>query len=141
MEKGANGPAAPRATETTEKTEEGGKAESRSSGNMLKLISPEAVVMLPLAVLLDLAGVILILVGLDDFGLTDIIGILIIGGWTYFRSQTARVTRQAAQRIGKATKWAKQMKWLRPLCIILEFIPYAGWLPGWTVLVFFELQE
>jgi hypothetical protein len=40
-----------------------------------------------------------------------------------------------------ASKWAKRMKWLRPILIFAEFIPYVGALPYWTICVFAELKN
>lgn len=103
--------------------------------------SPEALIMFPIAAVLDLVGIILVCFGLDDFWITDIIGILTIGLWTYFHSQTVKVTYRAAERLAKAVKWARRLRWLRPLLIVLEFIPYGGAAPCWVLLVYFELQS
>lgn len=113
------------------------------------LFSPEAIIMLPLAIILDLIGIILIFFALDDFFITDIIGIVFIVGWIYFRSGTIKVTKKVEKKVGKITtekagkmaKKIKKLKWLRPLCILAELIPYIGALPSWTILVFFELKS
>lgn len=127
--------------ETPEKSTENEPEESQPTAEIpgANFFSPEIVMFVP-AVLLDIIGLILLFFALDDFFITDIIGIIIIGGWTYFRSQTIKVTKGAAGKIGKTGKWAKRMKWLRPLMILGELIPYVGALPCWTLLVFFELQ-
>jgi hypothetical protein len=97
------------------------------------LFSPEGVIMLPIAVIIDvldfLIGSLLIL---------DIVAILTIGVWIYFHSQEIAVAKGAAARL---SVWAKRLKWLRPLMIILEFIPIVGMLPLWTLLVYFELKQ
>jgi hypothetical protein len=97
------------------------------------VISPEGVIMLPIAVIIDvldfLIGSLLIL---------DIVAILTIGVWIYFHSQQVAVTKGAAARLNK---WARRLKWLRPVMIILEFIPIVGMLPLWTLLVYFELKQ
>jgi len=111
--------------------------EARKMGAFL---GPEALIMLPVAVVLDLIGIILVCFALDDFWITDIIGIASIGLWTYFRSQTMKVTHKAAARITKVAKWAKRLKWLRPLLIIGEFIPYVGAAPLWIIVVYLELK-
>ena len=119
--------------------------------------SPEAVAMLPLAILIDAIGIALLCFGSDDFFITDIIGLLFIGGWSYFRSMVkggtqetemptlggkkgAVKTAKQTQRATKVMKWTKRLKWLRPLCVVGEIIPYTGWLPFWTVFVYFELK-
>ena len=50
-------------------------------------LSPEAIIMLPFAILIDLIGIVLIFFALDDFWITDIVAFTFIGGWSYFRSQ------------------------------------------------------
>lgn len=114
-------------------------------------LSPEALIMLPLAALLDLVGIILLCFALDDFFITDIIGWLTIGVWSYFRSQIKgepsvtemprlgekkEITKKMTQnkKAGKTAKWGKRLKFL-------EFIPYVGALPFWTVSVYFELKD
>jgi hypothetical protein len=124
-------------------------------------LSPEAIVMFPLAILLDLIGIILVIFSLDDFFITDIIGFAFIGSWGYFRSQIrekettiqtapAEERRELSKKIkevrkpqkevkvakkgAKVAKWGRRLKWL-------ELIPYLGWLPFWTVSVYFELKS
>ncbi len=121
-------------------SEETGEMED-SGGGFGSFFSPEAIIMMPLAITLDLIGLILVLFALDDFFITDIIGIAIIGSWTFFRSQQVQMTQRAQQKIGKAAKQARRLKWLRPLMIVGEFIPYVGALPCWTILVYFELKS
>ena len=134
-----------------------------NAGNFL---SPEALVILPIAVTLDVIGIILICFALDDFFITDIIGFATIGTWSWFRSQVkdkesavgmpdreerktqaqqiqrspkeAEATKTTkAGKAAKTTKSAKWIKWVR----FLEFVPYVGVLPFWTISVFFELKE
>lgn len=115
------------------------KASEESAGSAA-FFTPEAFLMFSLAGILDLIGISLLLVGLDDFGITDIIGSLTIGLWSYLRSRKAKVTYQAGQTLTKAAKWAKRLRWLRPLLIILEWIPFLGAAPCWVLIVYFELQ-
>lgn len=117
----------------------------------MNFLSPEALIIFPLAILLDLVGIILVCFGLDDFFITDIIGFATIGAWSFFRAQikgkepgiqisdikerrgAAKEAKQT-KKAGKAAKWAKRLKFL-------EFIPYVGVLPFWTVSVYFELKD
>lgn len=100
------------------------------------LLSPAGLIMLPLAAIIDIIdffiGSLLIL---------DIVAILVIGGWIYSRSGQLKATRGATARLGKAAKWAKRLRWLRPLLIAIEFIPIVGMLPLWVLLVYFELKQ
>ncbi len=130
-----------------------------NAGNFL---SPEALVIIPLALTLDVIGIILICFALDDFFVTDIIGWATIGVWASFRSQArgnpesgmpdrkerkaqAEEMRQQFRqnqpketktvKVSKTAKAAKWAKWLR----FLEFVPYLGVLPFWTASAFFTL--
>jgi len=118
------------------------------------LLSPAALIMFPIAFLLDLTGLILFFSGVDDFFILDLIGLIFIGTWTYFHSQEgkakvtfgaeARLKGKYAERLKKFTeqtaKWAKRLKWLRPLAFVVEAIPYfGGAAPCWILVVYFEL--
>lgn len=109
-------------------------------GGILVFFGPEGVIMMTVAIALDLVGLILLIFGLDDFFITDILGIFFIGGWILFRSGTMKVTKKAGAKMAKAAKWAKRVRWLRPLLIFAEFIPYVGALPCWILLVYSELK-
>lgn len=113
------------------------REEERGGGSFF---GPEAVIMLPIAVLLDVLGLLefIPIVGNIISLIADLIGVIFIGGWLFFRSGTIQATPKAAARFQKT---ARVVKWLRPLAFIGEFIPYVGILPLWTLLVFFELQE
>lgn len=117
------------------------KALEQAVKNAGVFLSPEAIIFLPLAALLDLVSIILVFFALDDFWITDIIGIIFIGGWIWFRSGTLKTTHKAAKRLTQVIKWAKRLKWLRPLLIVLEFIPYVGVAPCWVLVVYFELKH
>lgn len=100
------------------------------------IFSPEGVIMLPIAAAIDIIDFFI-----ASLFILDIIAILTIGVWIYFRSQQITVTRGAAARLGKATKWTRRLRWLRPLLIIIEFIPVVGMLPLWVLVVYFELKQ
>jgi len=127
--------------------------------NIGNFLSPEALIMLPLAITLDTVGIILVCFALDDFFITDIIGWATLGVWSAFRSQTkgsgSTIERpdigerkEQAQELKqkqtpkeikatKTTKAAKWAKWIR----FLEFVPYLGALPFWTISTFLILKE
>lgn len=111
-----------------DESDEEGELDQGPTGSF---ISPEAVLMLPLAIGLDLAGLVLLVFGLDDFGVTDIIGLAMISGWAFFRHGTAK-------RIKRKRKIYKNAK---RIMIIGELIPYLGAIPGWTLFVYFELKS
>ena len=104
------------------------------------LFSPEGLLMLTLAVIVDLAGLaeFIPVVGTIISFVSDMVGIIFIGGWMFFRSQTVTVTKRAAVRGTRALRW---LRWLRPLAFIGEFIPFVGILPLWTIIVYLELKQ
>jgi len=111
-------------------------------GNIGGLFSPEGVIMLPLAALFDLIGVIIIVFGLDDFGITDILGILIFCPWMLLRSQTIVVPERLKKRAETGLKKLFRGPWKRFLTpIIGEVIPYVGVLPMWTLAIYYELTS
>lgn len=88
--------------------------------------------MLVMALFIDIADCFLPVIA-------DIVGLIFIGGWMLSRSGKIKTAKGAKKKIGKATKWAKRMKWLRPVCFILEFLPFP--LPLWTFIVYLELRH
>ena len=50
-------------------------------------LTPETLIMLPIAFFLDLCGLGLVVFGLDDLGLLDIIGIFIFFPWLLIRGE------------------------------------------------------
>ena len=105
--------------------------------------SPAALIMLPLAAVIDVSE--FFIGGIPVIGqiisiILDIVAIVFIGGWMWFRSGTMTVSKGTQARIAKVAKWAKRLKWLRPLLIILEFIPIVGSAPLWVIAVYLELK-
>lgn len=124
-----------------------------NAGNFL---SPEGLIMLSLAVVLDAIGIILVCFALDDFFITDIVGWLTLGVWSSFRSQirgsggaiempNIEERRKEAQKLkqaktaktAKTAKAGKGARWIR----FLEFVPYLGVVPFWTISTFLILKE
>ncbi|GAG17223.1 unnamed protein product [marine sediment metagenome] len=143
---------------TPEETELEIEIEAEEIRRSTALISPEALIMFPIAILLDLFGVVCFIlyfafgIGVPLSFVPDLIGMFIFGIWIFFRSQSLKIVQprmKAAKKakiriakIAKSAKWAKRLKWLRPLFILFEFIPVAGdVLFLWTLLVYFELKS
>jgi hypothetical protein len=104
-----------------------------------KLLTPEALVMLFFAVLLDIIGLILLCFALDDFWITDAIGIIGLGGWMLIRTGHVTTTKKAQKQVKKVGK--KVLKRLG-LATLVEIIPYVGDIaPCWTLAVYFELKN
>ncbi|MCX6760158.1 MAG: hypothetical protein NTW46_02335 [Candidatus Nealsonbacteria bacterium] len=95
--------------------------------------SPEAIIMLFLSVSLDLIGYVLLFAALDDFWLTDIVGVLIIGSWVF--------TRSGGTGGFKGKKGIPGLKNFG-IATVIEAVPYVGSLsPSWTVMVYKELKN
>lgn len=114
------------ATNDNSESEKSNENEQTDKGN---LTAPEGVLMLCVATLLDGIGLILFFLswlGVDDYGLLDIIGGVIIGGWLYFRKGTI------------------SPKMLRRFLIAfgVEVVPILGSVsPSWMILVWQELKS
>jgi len=103
--------------------------------------TPETFFMLPFAILLDIVGVIIFCFYLDDFGITDMIGIAIINSWLILRNKKPRNEsgkKGAIQDLRKIFT-GKQSKFITP--VLGEIIPYLGVLPFWTLSVYFNLTD
>ena len=117
------------------------KAEGEISGSAF--LSPIGIIMLGVAVFADVSEFLvefIPIVGQILSILIDICALLIIGGWMYFKSGVIKAPKKTIAKIGKAAKWAKRLKWIRPLCIIIEMIPIIGSAPAWTIAVYLELK-
>lgn len=101
-------------------------------------LTPETLLILPLAVGIDLVSVILLCFGLDDFGLLDIIGTIFIGTWLFFRKGKPEALKGKKDFLTTVFT-GKYTKFLVP--IFGEIIPYLGVLPFWSLSVYFNLTE
>ncbi|MBZ9578156.1 hypothetical protein KJA13_04005 [Patescibacteria group bacterium] len=108
------------------------------------LFSPEALVMFVVAGSLDLIGLILLILDFIGIGLAlsfipDIIGIIVIGGWMYFRSGHITISRRAGKTI--KTTGRKIFKRLG-LAFLGELIPLFGDIAFcWLLVVYLELKN
>lgn len=116
-------------TETNKEETIESKEEKQPQAHGGGLTSPEGLLMLPLAATIDAVGFLLPWFGLDDVGLLDIMGMLIIGGWMFLRAGGINpdIVKKGLRRFGVAT--------------IVELIPYLGGIsPSWVILVYKELK-
>lgn len=112
------------------------KAAARKGGGPT-LLSPEGVAMLTTAVFWDFAPL-LITIPLDllfDIGeivdwIPDILATLTLGFWMYIRSGEMAFGKKLSQFLQK-----------RGMFMAMEFIPHVGWIPWWTINVFFFLKK
>ncbi len=108
-------------------------------------LTPETVIMLPVAFFLDLCGLGLVIFALDDLGLIDIIGIFIFFPWLLIKGEklpSLAETKGGARIKGSLAKLFKNkhLKFLTPL--IGEVTPWVGGLGFfWTLSVLFNLEE
>ncbi len=111
--------------------------------NPTPFFAPEGAVMLFMALMFDAV----------DFGVNlfpaigqlaslplDILALLFFGSWMLLRSGVLKVPTKTAARVGKAAKWARSVRWLRPLLFFLEFVPAVSALPLWVLVVYFEIK-
>ena len=123
-------------TEKEEKTKRAKTVEEQAAS----FTSPEAFVMLSIAIALDLLGLFIFILDLLGIGLIisfvpDIIGLIFIGGWMLFRTGRVTVTKKA-QKTGK--KLFKRLG----LAFLGELIPFFGDVAFcWTLAVYFELKN
>lgn len=115
-----------------EEKEKPDQKENSSGGN---LTGAEGVLMLMAGGLLDCAGFVIALagtwVGIDDYGILDIFGFLIIGGWMLMRGMSAGSMASKAKGSIKRFVGAS----------VVEVIPVVGGIsPSWTWLVWKELK-
>ncbi|MDD2496345.1 MAG: hypothetical protein PHE29_14295 [Tissierellia bacterium] len=114
---------------------------------MLNLkLNPETIIMLPFAVFIDGIGIILICFGLDDMGITDIIGIIFINGQLFFRGEKRVDIKSVKKRAKNIMTFIKKLFTQKPFkfftSAVLEMIPYLGsLLPFWTIAVLLNLTN
>ena len=123
--------------ETTESPED----VSEPVSEMGALFSPEGAIMMLLAILIDTAGLICLILTIV-FGIgqvislaMDIIGMVLIGGWMLFRYGQMTGTKGAKKAVGKLLKRFG-------LSFLGELIPIFGDVaPCWTLAVYFTLKS
>lgn len=132
----------PEETEEQEETEESPEEVSEpASEEMGALFSPEGIIMMLLAILIDTAGLIcLILTAIFGIGqiislVVDIIGMVLIGGWMLSRYGRMTGTKGAKKAGGKLLKRFG-------LSFLGELIPIFGDVaPCWILAVYFTLKS
>lgn len=99
------------------------------------LTSPEGIMMMLIAIALDAPSIILLVFGLDDFFILDIVAVITIGLWFFLRSFSVEATDEM-------TKLGRRIRTLRFfLSLFGELIPYIGALPLWTLFTYLELKS
>lgn len=107
-------------------------------------LSPEGFIMMSTAMVVDILELFIPFEPIDP---VDIFALVFFGAWMVFRAMLkgrkpeVRVSKKAMAAVQKAAKWAKRLKWLRPLLFILEMIPLVGAAPFWVVAVYLELKH
>jgi len=122
-----------------EKEEEVSK-EKTAEAKIGSLLTPEGILMMFLAVVIDLVGLVLFIlsflgVGVILSGISDILGLLFIGSWMFARSGNVTATK-GAKKLGQ--KFFKRLG----ASFLGELIPFFGDVaPCWTLAVYFELRK
>lgn len=106
------------------------------------LTSPEAVIMLPFALFLDIIGIILNIL-LDLNIITDIIGMAIIGLWALNRSgDISMIMQRSKGKSGTAAEITKQILKKFGTTFLIKIIPEVGsFFSFWTYRVYKELKN
>ncbi|MDD4624816.1 MAG: hypothetical protein PHI77_00680 [Candidatus Pacebacteria bacterium] len=125
------------------------EAEEGSKGNFLAFTTPEGMVMMTSAVMVDVSG----FFGFPWLFIPD----LFFGFWLMMRGsvksaengqepvkkqergQEKNKKPSAPPKAGKRAKKVRRIKWLRVVVFIGELIPVINILPLWIILVFSEL--
>lgn len=84
--------------------------------------TPEFLILLPIALILDIVGVILLCCGIDDCGILEVLGLLIFGSRLLTKRRNSRMFMRAAVRFGGE--------------LLIELVPYLDAIFfGYTFLV------
>lgn len=102
--------------------------------------TPETVIMLPFAFICDVVGLVILLCGLDDFGLADVVPMFIIFSWLIIRGKQIPSRNGGISDKIKNLFTNKYLKFLTPL--LGELTPYLGGLGFfWTLTVLYNTIE
>ncbi len=128
----------------------------------LNLISPEAVIMITIAIFLDIFGILCaVLIAVFGIGailsyIPDFMGIVIFGTWAFMRNQTKGASggmeeakskiakkkkKELTKTAGKGSKAITKALGRIGLGALIEIIPVIGAAPGWTIVVILELKS
>jgi len=103
-------------------------------------LSPEALIILPFAIVCDVLGIIILACGLDDFGLIDFVPMVIIFTWLMMRGKQIPDRQGGIFSKIKNLFTNKYLKFLTPL--LGELTPVLGGLGFfWTLTVLFNITE
>jgi hypothetical protein len=103
-------------------------------------LSPSTLIILPLAIFLDVAGILLLCCSLDDFGILDIIGIFFIDTWLFFQGSRPAKAAGGIKNFIINILTGDVTKYVVPTAI--ELTPGLGCLsPTWTITVLCNLSR
>jgi hypothetical protein len=118
---------------------------NEESGGWSKMLLPEGLIMMMTAFIFDFLGIFISaipVIGLAASSLVDITAFIVFGLWMLLRGKKPKGTKKTVQTLGKATRWIKKTKWLKPVCMFINIIPVVGSLiPLWSLVVYAEVQE
>jgi hypothetical protein len=117
--------------QTSEETGVAQTEESAQTEGPIGIASPEGFLMLSIAVVLDGIGFFIFILGtwfaIDDYGILDIIGAAIIGGWLFMRKGAVSASKTLNRFL---------------VALGFEAVPFLGGVsPSWTILVWKELRS
>jgi len=112
------------------------------------MISPDELIMLIVAVLIDISGFLLLCFGLDDFGFLDIFGLGTIGVWLFLKTgDTSSFQKKSAVSVKEkrqviVSQLAKRGRKRILKTFLVEVIPIIGSLvPTWIITVVREIKN
>lgn len=104
--------------------------------------TPETIILLPIALCLDVVGVLIFICGIDDFLLLDLMGMASIGSWLLLKSgdtSTIRTGKKGWQK--NITKLLTNKSSRFFITVGGELVPYLGAVPFWTITTYFNLSK
>jgi len=105
-------------------------------------LTPETIIILPIALFIDVTGILLFCCGLDDFFLLDIVGMVTIGGWLLLKKGDSSTMKGGKKKqINRLKKLLTDKKYRFIITTGGELVPYLGALPFWTITTYFNLSK
>jgi hypothetical protein len=133
-----------------------------SGGPLSPMLVIILIAVLPVAIILDAIGMVIVLTGADDMGILDLIGTItilpllsFIGGsnldekMEYLKQKQTGLQKFKAEKLKELEKLEKEvktlqrLKWLRPLITFLGevFFWVGGLLPCWTICTLWTIWD
>lgn len=117
--------------QTDQPPQESSETQEEQGGGFGPILTPEGIMMLLIAGILDIISVIPF-VNI----ITDIVGMCVVGLWLIVRGRRPQRVGRGGRPVTRSFKWLGRFG-----TFFLEFIPGFSILPLWTLLVYGELKS